>query len=58
MTARERAAVRRRPRLRDDPARTDVAGRDGKSEDAWVAKFISRLAGTLRDIGTMRRKEK
>jgi len=63
MTAREQAVGRRRLRLVDDPARTDAAGRAGKREDAWVEdawvkSFISRLAGTLRDIGTVRRKEK
>jgi hypothetical protein len=62
MTAREQAAARRRPRLSDDQARTDSAAvderEDNKSEDIWVVNFISRLAGTLRDIATARGKEK
>jgi hypothetical protein len=50
MTARERAIVRRGLRLPDDQARTDAVELAGKNEDAWVEDFISRLAGTLRDI--------
>ena len=58
MIARKHAVAGRRPQLLDDQARTDAARRDAKSEDAWVADFISRLAGILRDIGAKRRKEK
>jgi hypothetical protein len=50
MMAREQAVIRRRLRLLDDQARTDAVALDGKKEDAWVEDFISRLAGTLRDI--------
>jgi hypothetical protein len=62
MTAREQAAARRAPRLSDDQAQTDPGVVDNshgnKSEDIWVVNFISRLAGTLRDIATARGKEK
>jgi len=54
---REQASVRRRLRLLEDQARTDEVVPD-KSRDAWVEDFISRLAGTLRNIATMRRREK
>jgi hypothetical protein len=57
MTDRKPAVVRRRPQLLDDQARTDSPLVDN-DEDAWVANFISRLAGTLRNIKTRRRKQK
>lgn len=53
--AREPADVGHELRLVDDPARMDVVGHDGSSDDARVDDFLSRPAGTL---GDMRRKEK
>jgi hypothetical protein len=60
MTDREQAAARRRPLSSDDQPRTDPAAvdnaEDSKRDDIWVANFMSRLTGTLRNIASRKLK--
>jgi hypothetical protein len=60
MTDRERSAARRRPPLSDDQPRTDPAAadtaEDNQRDDIWVANFMSRLTGTLRNIASRKQK--
>jgi hypothetical protein len=53
MTDREQAA-RRGPQLSDDQPRMDSAAVDGaednRRDDIWLANFMSRLTGTLRNM--------
>jgi hypothetical protein len=60
MTDRDQSAARRGPLRSDDQPRTDPAAAEGaednKRNDIWVANFMSRLTGTLRNMA--RRKQK
>jgi hypothetical protein len=60
MTDRERSVARRRPLPSDDRPRTDPAAvdnaEDNKRDDIWVANFMSRLTGTLRNIASRKLK--
>jgi hypothetical protein len=52
MTDRERSVARRGPLPSDDRPRTDPAAVD----DIWVANFMSRLTGTLRNLASRKLK--
>jgi hypothetical protein len=60
MTDRERSAARRTPLPSDDQPRTDPAAvddaEDNQRDDIWVANFMSRLTGTLRNIASRKQK--
>jgi hypothetical protein len=60
MTDRKQAAARHRPVRSDDQPRTDPAGvegaEDNQRDDIWVANFMSRLTGTLRNIASRKQK--
>jgi hypothetical protein len=60
MTDREQAAARRGPLPSDDQPRTDPAAAEGaednKRDDVWVANFMSRLTGTMRNIASRKQK--
>ena len=60
MTDRERSVARRRPLPSDDQPRTDPAAADNAEhnprDDIWVANFMSRLTGTLRNIASRKQK--
>jgi hypothetical protein len=59
MTDRE-AMARRGLRPSDHPPQTDPAAAEGaednKGDDIWVANFMSRLTGTLRNIANRKQK--
>jgi hypothetical protein len=60
MTDRDQSAAQRTPLLSDDQPRTDPSAADNagdnKGEDIWVANFMSRLTGTLRNIANRKQK--
>jgi hypothetical protein len=60
MTDRKPAAARRRPLPSDDQPRTEPVAAEGaednQRDDIWVANFMSRLTGTLRNIASRKQK--